>query len=485
MVANKALINGSSGHQVKMIIGGIVTLGLALGLWFTHMPGVNTNQQHFLALLAMVISLWGFEIIPVGIGALFFLALVVMFKITSPLVAFSGFSVPTVWLVFSALIIGIAAENTGLGKRMAFWMITKAKADSPGKIMLAFYAVGAILTPLIPTVFGRLAILIPIALGLIAALKLAQGDRMAKFILFSMYIGAQGIMLMFLTGTSQALIATGLLAHFGVRIYWDTYFVMWVVPSLVVNGGIWAIATYILFKPGKQHWGGNILQVTGDERDKMGSMTVREKKLAIILLVIFFFWVTGSVTHLNPSWVGVIGTVCLFLPFVGVLELKDIVGKLNFPVLLFFGSALSIGEIMSKIGLDKWFSKLIADNFHIANSGFMSTLTLGALIQALHIPLTAVNSSTAILVPILGTYSVNHGISPVWAAWVALASLSGILIFPYQDGPLLAVYGAGGGHIKMADMIKVGIIVSVLALIAVPLLSVVWWSWTIPMMTGH
>ncbi|MDA8334822.1 MAG: SLC13 family permease [Peptococcaceae bacterium] len=462
----------------KLALGSVLAVGITLALWFSHFAGVTPAGRHFMALLAMVIILWIFEVMPTGFAGLLFMTLVALLKIAPPQVAFSGFTAPVLWLIFAGLAIGAAADKTGLGKRMAYWTLVKLKATTPHKLLWSFLLVGAVMTPLLPTVFARLAVLIPVGVGLLSVFNITPGSRMAKFILISMFVGSQGVMLMFMTGLEPTLLAVGTLSHYSIHVYWSKYILMWILPSLVLNLGLNWAAAWLLFRPAREEYAGETLEVFRNEYSNLGPVSPAEKRLAGWFVLIILLWLTDFLTHLSPDWVGVFGAVGIFLPVVGVMKPKDLQERLNFIQVIFFASALSISSILTRIHLDKWFSGLLAEHLAINNTGVFSSFILGGLVQVLHVPLSTVSSTVAALAPIIVAYAAHHGLNLAWAAWIVVASAAPY-IFPYQSAPLLMTYGIG--HLTMGDMIKLGVFVSVGTLIAVPLLDVLWWSWTIPL----
>ena len=459
-------------------LGAILAVVFTLLIWFSHFAGVKPAGQHFMALLVMVIVFWIFEVMPAGFAGLLFMTLVAVFKIVPPSVAFSGFTAPVLWLIFAGLAIGAAADKTGLGKRMAYWIMVKMRANTPHKLLWSFLIVGAVLTPLLPTVFARLAVLIPVGVGLLSAFSVIPGSRMAKFILISMFVGSQGLMLMFMTGMEPTLLATGILAHYGIHIYWSDYIIMWFLPGLILNLGLYWASSWLLFRPRREEYAQETMEIFRAEYEKLGKMSAGEKRMAIWFGIIVLLWLTDFWTHLNPNWVGVFGAVGLFLPGVGVMEPKDLQARLNFVQILFYAAALSISGMLTTLHLDKWLSDLLDKHIALTNTGFLSTFVLGGLVQILHVPLSTVSSTVAATAPIMIAYAAHHGLNLVWAAWVVVAS-SAAYILPYQNAPLLMTYGLG--HLTMWDMIKIGILTTVVTLVAVPLLGILWWSWSIPM----
>jgi di/tricarboxylate transporter len=359
--------------------------------------------------------------------------------------------------------------------------LIKLKANTPNRILFAFLIAGAILTPIMASAFSRLAIFIPLGVGLIAAYKAVPDGKMAKFLCMAMFAGAQAIVLMFLTSSIPGIAAAGILAHFGIHVFWSGYLLMWVVPSFILNFAVYWVVVPLLFHPAKAEFTGSIdtLELFKEEYKKLPPITAEEKRLAGWLILIVLLWATDFLTNLDPGWVGVLGTVGIMLPGIGVMKPKDLQARLNFLLVLFFAAAMSIPAIIAHLRLGKWLVGILAHmHFALSNMSFSSAFLLGGITQLLHIILSASTTTVVVATPIFLSLAARHGVSLVWVAWNIFAQTFG-LIFPYQYTPILMIYGLG--YIKMRDMIKLGLTVSVLYLVLIPILSVVWWSWTIPL----
>jgi di/tricarboxylate transporter len=144
---------------------------------------------------------------------------------------------------------------------------------------------------------------------------------------------------------------------------------------------------------------------------------------------------------------------------------------------MFFAAALSIGPMLTHLKLTAAFGHLLARSIPVTHLGFVTALELSAVVQAVHIPIGTVTAAMATVSPILQHYAVLQHISPVLATWIVVGSAQAYL-FPYQNPTLLMVYNEG--YWDMKDMIKIGALVSLGALLLVPLSAITWWAWTVP-----
>ena len=78
-------------------------------------------------LLIPVIIIWATNAIPAGIASLLFLTLLCTFGLSSSSVAFSGFTNHLTWLMMGAFALSSAMQESGLSKRLSYFLLSKAK----------------------------------------------------------------------------------------------------------------------------------------------------------------------------------------------------------------------------------------------------------------------------------------------------------------------------------------------------------------------
>lgn len=464
----------------RMIIGLLGVL-LALAVSNLHLPGVSSAAMGFLGLLLLTVIIWALEIVPAGIGGLILLIGTVAFHYAPPAVAFSGFTEPVLYLIIAGLILGIAVDVTGLGRRLAYYILARVGAESPWRIVFAFFLIGVILTQMIPTVFGRLAVLIPLGLGLAEILGVEKGSRYGKFLMAVVFFASQQFLLVTMTGMEPTLVAVGELAKQGQHIFWGQFFVMWVIPGIILTSLVYIPLMWFLFKPSSQEANHPSRKELLSKLGEMGPWTKKERNVLIIFGLVILFWATDFLTHFSPAVVAVAGMIALFLPGVDVIDVNE-VRRLNLLNIIFFGSALSIGGILGHLHLSKTFAALFRQWLPASHLTYGSSFALAGLVQLLHVPLSTVTSTIATLTPILANWAKVAHISPLIVTWIALSSAANAWIFPYQVEPLLMVYNEG--YWSIWDIIKMGVFMSVVSLLLTALFAVTWWPFTVHLLFG-
>lgn len=165
------------------IIGVVVfaAVGILVGL-IRPFSGLMLQGHLVLATVIIALGLWIFRPgnLPYAAGG----ALVIAGCLTFGLQyndAAAGFVSSAVWVLIPALYFGYALQKTGLGKRIAYFVL---KSFKPGffTIIISWFIIGVILSAFTPSITVRVAIVMPIALSIVDACKLTKGSRGASLI---------------------------------------------------------------------------------------------------------------------------------------------------------------------------------------------------------------------------------------------------------------------------------------------------------------
>src|SRR5690606_13095595 len=159
---------GLFGFAVPIWRIAVVALVLLLAAAIAISPAPAGMPQHSmvaLGLVAMTVVLWATLAIPPSAAAIMFTILVLATRAAPPLAAVSGFLSSSLWLVFGGLLIGAAAERTGFGRFIARRFLGRFRS-SYSALVLGVIAGTTLLTFLVPSNMGRLAITVPVVLAL-------------------------------------------------------------------------------------------------------------------------------------------------------------------------------------------------------------------------------------------------------------------------------------------------------------------------------
>src|SRR5262252_1825905 len=159
-------------------VGQFLCVALPLVIWFVP-TSLEPQTQHAFAIVAFMVVAWITQAMDYAlagfIGCFLFWALgIVRFP-----VAFSGFANDTAWFLFSALLLGVIATQSGIARRLAFIIMLRIGTTYP-RLLLGLIVTDFLLTFIVPSGVARLVIMAAIALGLVEVFRAGTGSNVAR-----------------------------------------------------------------------------------------------------------------------------------------------------------------------------------------------------------------------------------------------------------------------------------------------------------------
>lgn len=182
-----------------------------------------------------------------------------------------------------------------------------------------------------------------------------------------------------------------------------------------------------------------------------------------------------------PGWTGIMpqpgmiddGTVAIVIAsllFIIPARSKDggrlmnweTASKLNWGIVLLFGGGFALASGFKESGLSLWVGDSMAGLDQCP--AFLIVGTICGAITFLT-ELTSNTATTEIILPILGSLSVAMKVNPLLLMIPATLSASCAFMLPVATPPNAIVFGTG--QIKMADMIRCGIILNLIGIVLI------------------
>lgn len=184
------------------VIGTLVFVlaGLLIGIC-RPFTGLAPQGHAIIGVLFVALGFWIFRpgTLPLAAGTTAIIAGSLIFGLKYDVVV-AGFVSPAVWVLIPALYFGFVLQKTGLGKRIAY-LVLRSFEPSWLSMTVSWFLIGMALSALTPSITVRIAIIIPIAIGVVEACKMEPGSRGAAFItiiawamcLFQAPVGSPGL----------------------------------------------------------------------------------------------------------------------------------------------------------------------------------------------------------------------------------------------------------------------------------------------------
>ena len=472
---------------------------LAILIFFTPIGGLSVEAHKLLSIMVLVSLWWITEPVPIPVTSLIGPVLAVITGVVKASDAFAAFANPMIFLFMGGFILAKAMMLHGLDKRFSYWLLSMSWVGSnPRRIFLAIGLAAALCSGWVSNT-ATAAMMLPICLGLLGAIK----DMMAangKDIDLSDYKYATGLMLMtayaasiggVLTpiGTPPNLIMLGFLdqmANIHISFFeWMT----WGFIAMVVYFVIAYVVLMKLFPP-------DVDKIEGAEEfiaqrtKELGEWTRAQKNTLFCFIVAVILWVTPGIlsialgttspvltmyNRLFPEAIAAMaGALLLFIIPVDFSERKFTIkwdeakDGIEWGTLILFGGGLAMGSMMYKTGLSAWVGDLIIGGL----GGSVSQVTMVAIFSVLALLMSELTSHTAatnMIGPLAITAAMSAGLSPVPVCiGIALAASLGFML-PVSTPPNAIVYATG--YIPITRMLHTGAIIDFIgiAFVTIPL----------------
>jgi solute carrier family 13 (sodium-dependent dicarboxylate transporter), member 2/3/5 len=155
------------------LLGQVLCVVVPLAIWF--MPGdLEPTTKHGLAIAMFMVVAWITQAMDYTLAGLIGCFLFGALGVVRFPVAFSGFANDTAWFLFSALLLGMIATNSGIARRVAYMVMLRVGTTYP-RILLGLIITDFLLTFIVPSGIARLVIMAAIALGLIEVFRAKIG----------------------------------------------------------------------------------------------------------------------------------------------------------------------------------------------------------------------------------------------------------------------------------------------------------------------
>ena len=471
-------------HLIKLIA--IALIGLIISL-FPVPQGLSHDAWLFFALFVSVVIGLIIEPFPSAFIGLLGVIIACILKIGPSVAAdgsmtsekvlswgLSGFANGTVWLIFVAFMFASGFEKTGLGKRIAFYLVTKLGKRTLG-LGYAIAFAELLLAPIMPSNTARSGgTIFPIVKNIPVLFGSTPENNPRKIGSYITWVALASTCVtssMFLTALAPNLLAINLIKDIGLKPpSWGQWF-FYFLPVGIILILLVPLMTYLIYPPTLKG-SDDIPAWAGEELRKMGKISKNEIIMTLLFIFALLLWIFGEYLHLN-STVSALTILCLMV-ITKILCWDDILSnKPAWNVLLWFGTLVALAAGLNNVGLLGW----IANKITLAISSYSPPLILILLLLAfvlIHYFFASVTAHvTALFVLFLLTGKEIQGMNIQLLTYLLLYSvgLMGI-ITPYGAGPSPIWYGFG--YIPSKTFWLLGAVFGLIFMLALIFVGIPW-----------
>lgn len=451
----------------------VVVLGLLM--YFLPFAALTSTQRHLLAVFTATIIALVVQPVPMGVSTTVALTILALTKTVSTNEIFSGYSNPTVWLIFTAFLFATAVTSTRFGLRVAYSFIRQF-GHSPLTLGYSVAASDLVLAPFIPSDTARGGgIICPAVQSIARAVGSEPGPTARELGTFLTLVGFHT------TYTASAMFLTGmasnpLMADFARQIaHVDLTWTKWALGACVPGLLALIVLPWIIsrLEPPRMQGTESAREVAREELRKMGRLTHRETWLVVILLLVMAGWVTSPWHGVSNTIVALAGVCALLLS--RVISWEELLAERRaWEALIWFGALIMMADSLLQAGVVKTLSEAA---FRYVR-GWPAIGALAALILIylyLHYGFASMTAQVTALYPGFLAAALASGISPVVCA-LSLAYFSNLNAAMTHYGTGSAPVYFGTGYVSQRTWWKVGFLISLVNIALWLGVGLLWWK---------
>jgi di/tricarboxylate transporter len=456
-------MNNSKKSGILVFIVGAFVISLA-----RPFAGLTPQGHYIISVVLISLALWIFKTdsIPYIAGGVLFLAGCLIFKL--PLAAITtGYTSSAIWVLIPALFFGFALLKTGLGKRIAYFVL---KTFEPNylTICISWFIIGLILSALTPSITVRFSIVMPIAMSFIEACKIPERSRGSALVCLTAWATALLPGTGWQTGSLWGIIVPGFYPlEMKALATADVWFRYMALPWLMITI-IFLVLLYIFFKPKEP------LRLSKDiikeQYTALGRITAQEIICGVVLVCALVLFSTERWTGIKSPETALMALAALII--FGLVKAPDISSGVNWDIINFIAIIMSLTSVFATTGISGWARSLMEPGvLSLAMYPLLFLLIITVIfwiIRFVDVPwgYTTIALFSPILVPLYGKF----GLHPVLVS-VAFVAAGNSFFLAYQQ-PFIMIgdsmtksKGWSGGHVVLggilyATAVMIGIFVS-------------------------
>lgn len=435
---------------------------------------VSEKGDTVIAVALWMIIWWITEAVSISVTALLPLLLFPLLKIMEIDEVGANYGSPIIFLFFGGFVLALALEKVNLHKRIALNII-KVTGTTPNRVVLGFMIATASLSMWISNT-ATTVVMLPIAMSVIGLLindedGFTQSDKnFALSVMLGIAFSANAGGVATVIGTPPNSVMIGLLENeYGIEIS----FVKWMVIGVPFSALMIWISYLVLVKwmfPNTQVKFTASKEIIGQELQKLGPMSGKEKMVLGIFAVTVSLWIFRTVINeifpdlkLNDTIISMLAAIATFsIPYNlkkgdFIIDWKD-TQKLAWGILILFGGGLALAKGMSVSGIVDVVSGAIANSD-------ISILFTAILLITLMLFMTELMSNVAliaVLAPVVAGIAIGLDLPILYLLVPVTIASSCAFMLPMATPPNAIVFASG--YIKVSEMARVGIILNCIAI---------------------
>lgn len=474
-----------------IVIGLLIFFGI---LFLVDLQPGNPNVTYTAAIAFLMAFWWISEALPIGVTSFLPIILFPVLGILDGKAISEAYINYVIFLFIGGFLVALAMEKWNLHKRIALKVLSIV-GGSPFMILFGFMFSAAFLSMWMSNTATTMMML-PIAFSVSTALEEVHGkSKIQSFVI--------GLLLAIAYACSIGGIATlvGSPPNLSfMRIFEIIYpggpsvsFGQWMTFAFPISIVMFVFTLFFLFfiyKP-KEKIERMDKSFFKKEYNSLGKMTIEEKRVFILFLVLAFLWVFR--TDINLGFVNITGWSSIFkhpkylndgtvamliaiLLFIIPSSKKNealltwkITSKLPWHIVFLFGGGFALAKGFIDSGLSGYLGGLLVSAESLSSNELVISLTA---MMTLLTEFTSNTATTEMILPIIGGLASEILVNPLLIMIPVTLAASMAFMIPIATPPNAIVFGTG--RLTMLHMMKTGFFINIVAIIVISFITLTW-----------
>jgi len=468
------------GRSTSQKVGLLLGPSLLLIMLLLGRPEQLSNAAWATASIGVLMAIWwATEAVPIAVTALLPVVLFPLFGVATIQDTTAPYANKVIFLFLGGFIVAFAMQRWNLHRRIALAVLQRAGGS--GRSLVGGFMLASALISMWVMNTSTTMMLLPIAVSIIAVIHktvVGLSDKAKEDFQYSLLLGvAYGATIggiATLVGTApNAMFAAFMLENYGTSIDFSSWMMVGLPLSALMLPLSWLVLTRLVFKVDFVTSGEGRAALRKMKED-MGSITIPEKRVAIVFVIMALTWILRplliklpGLAALDDSLIAISGAILMFIVPSGSKEDPLLLRwkyaeQLPWGVLLLFGGGLTLAGAVSRTGLAEWLGG------SLQAVGTLPLIVIVILAASLIIFLTELTSNiatTATFLPVVGAIAIEAGYDPIILAVPVTLAASCAFMLPVATPPNAIVFGSG--MLTIPRMARAGLALNLIGIVLV------------------
>lgn len=457
----------------KKVIKEILMIAVSAAITFLPPPaGLEHNAMVFLGVFVWGVLNWALPVMPSYIAGLVMLLSAVLFGVVPFKTAFATFGSPTIWLIIGVLALGGAVNKTGLLSRLSFAILNVFPPSFRGQVA-GLLAAGILIGPFMPSTTAKVSIAGGFGTRIAELLGFEPHSKGMNGIFAAMYTGFSLLAVTFITSSFYSYLILGMIPTEDASYFNFISWFLTMLPWGIFTAAVSFLAICFMYKPKAEK------SMTHEDIKNMakelGPMSRDEKVTLGILMVCIICWALEKIIGV-PAVIPAVGGMCALFIF-KVLDPKEINIRVNWGIIIFCATIISLAPMVKAVGIDKWMQIHIGSIMaSVGSNPYVFIISVSLLVLVSRFVLVSGTTAISLMVVILVPFCQAANMNP-WIGGIIAYVVAQPFFFKYQNPNFVIGYAAAGGDeiLKFKGLIPYSFVYHIIA-IAGMLISVPYWQ---------